>query len=146
MRLYRAGKASRIIISGGNVFSQKGLDSEAAYTAVLLEELGIPKSVITVEGISRNTRENAVETARLLRSQGLGPVLLVTNAFHMPRAVAVFRSAGVEVIPSPSSISAQLAQPEILDWIPTMSGLDTLKSVLHEKMGILVYRARGWID
>jgi uncharacterized SAM-binding protein YcdF (DUF218 family) len=70
----------------------------------------------------------------------------VTNAFHMPRAVAVFRSAGVEVIPSPSSISAQLAQPEILDWIPTMSGLGTLKSVLHEKMGILVYRARGWID
>ena len=146
MRLYRAGKASRIIISGGNVFSQKGLDSEAAYTAVLLEELGIPKSAITVEGISRNTRENAIETARLLRAQGLGPVLLVTNAFHMPRAVAVFRSAGVEVIPSPSSISAQLAQPEILDWIPTMGGLDTLKSVLHEKMGILAYRARGWID
>ncbi len=146
MRLYQAGKASQVIISGGNVFPQRGLESEAAYSGALLEELGIPKSVITVEGTSRNTRENAVAVARLLREKKLRSALLVTDALHMPRAVAVFQAVGVEVIPSPSSISASMEQPQILDWVPSMNGLGTLKSVLHEKIGILAYRARGWIE
>ncbi|MDP6030081.1 MAG: YdcF family protein [Arenicellales bacterium] len=146
LRLYRAGKAPRVIVSGGNIFPQEGLEPESAYIAALLQELGIPAAAITAEGSSRNTHENAVETARLLEAERVGSVLLVTNAFHMPRAVAVFRSAGVQVIPSPSSISAELTQPKILDWMPSLDGLGTLKSVLHEKIGILVYRVRGWID
>jgi uncharacterized SAM-binding protein YcdF (DUF218 family) len=146
LRLYRAGKAPLVIVSGGNVFSQQGLESEAEYTARLLEEFGVPREAIVLDRVSRNTRENALETARLVGKHGLGKVLLVTSAFHMPRAVASFQSVGIKVIPSPSSISAELARPRVLDWIPTMDGLDSLKSLVHEKLGILVYRARGWIN
>lgn len=145
-RLYRAGKAPLIIVSGGNVFPQEGFRPEAAYTAVLLQEWGIPKSAIIFEGISRNTRENAVETSRLLKNRQLNRVLLVTSAFHMPRALATFRGVGIDAVPSPSSISAELAEPMLLNWIPSLDGLATMQSVVHEKIGIFVYRMRGWID
>jgi uncharacterized SAM-binding protein YcdF (DUF218 family) len=146
MRLYQAGKAPLIIVSGGNVFPQEGLRSESAYTAELLEEWGIPRDTILIEENSRSTRENALETARLLRERKLDRALLVTSAFHMPRALATFRTAGINAIPSPSSISAKLAYPKILDWIPSLEGLGELKRVMNEKLGILVYRRRGWIE
>ena len=145
LRLYRAGKAPLIIVSGGNVFSQEGFRPEAAYTADLLEEWGIPESAIIFEGNSRNTRENALETSRLLKNRQLNRVLLVTSAFHMPRALATFHGVGIDAIPSPSSISAELAQPTLLNWIPSLNGLATMQSVMHEKIGIFVYRIRGWI-
>ena len=146
LRLYRAGKAPLIIVSGGNVFTQEGFRPEAAYTADLLQEWGIPQSSIIFEGNSRNTRENAVETARLLKNRQLNRVLLVTSAFHMPRALATFRGVGIDAIPSPSSISAELAQPTLLNWIPSLDGLGTMQSVVHENVGIFIYRMRGWID
>jgi len=146
MRLYHAGKAPFVIITGGNIFPQEGLQSEAEYTASLLEELGVPRDAIIIEGTSRNTRENSIEIARILTEQSLDHILLVTDAFHMPRALATFRTLGVNVTPSTASISAELQQPELLDWIPSLDGLNTLKSVIHENLGIVVYRARGWID
>ena len=146
LRLYRAGKAPLIIVSGGNVFPQEGFRPEAAYTADLLQEWGIPQSAIIFEGNSRNTRENAVETSRLLNNRQLNRVLLVTSAFHMPRAFATFRGVGIDAIPSPSSISAELAQPTLLNWIPSLDGLGTMQSVVHEKIGIFIYRMRGWMD
>ena len=146
LRLYQAGKAPLIIVSGGNVFPQEGLRPEAAYTADLLQEWGIPQSAIIFEGNSRNTRENALETSRLLKSRQLNRVLLVTSAFHMPRALAAFRAVGIDAIPSPSSISAELVRPTLLNWIPSLDGLGTMQSVMHEKIGIFVYRIRGWID
>ena len=146
MRLYHAGKAPLVVITGGNVFPQEGLRSEAEYTARLLEELGVPRDAIIIEGTSRNTRENSLETARVLAEKDVDHILLVTDAFYMPRALATFRKLGMNVTPSSSSISAELQQPELLDWIPSLDGLDKLRSVIHENLGILVYRARGWID
>ena len=144
LRLYRAGKAPLLIVSGGNVFPQEGLEPESEYTARLLNELGVPREAIVVDRISRNTHENALEIARLVNKHKLDEVLLVTSAFHMPRAVASFQSAGIQVIPSPSSISAELAHPKVLDWIPTIDSLGSLNSLVHEKLGLLVYRVRGW--
>jgi len=145
MRLYHAKKAPLIIISGGNVFPQEGFKSESEYTADLLKEFGIPFKAIIIEGQSRNTRENALETAQILRRNDISHILLVTDAFHMPRALATFQTAGIHATASPSSISAELEQPVFLDWIPSLEGMSTLRSIVHEKLGILVYRVRGWI-
>jgi len=146
LRLYRAGKAPLIIISGGNVFSQDSLKPEAAYTAELLQDWGIPPSVIIFEGNSRNTRENALETAKLLNNRGLKRILLVTTAFHMPRAIGAFRAVGIDAVPAPSSISAELQEPTILHWIPSLDGLGRVQRLMHEKIGIFVYRIRGWVS
>ena len=146
MRLFRAGKAPMVIVTGGNVFKQENLKGEAEYTAELLHELGIPRDAIIVESSSRTTRENAIETEKVIRRHKLESVLLVTSAFHMPRALATFHSIGIDAIPSPSSISAKLARPGIIEWIPKLDGLGKLKSLFHEKLGILVYRVRDSIN
>ena len=65
-RLYKAGKAPIIIISGGNVFPQKDVEPESYYVKEILVELGVPADSIIIEGESRNTRENAIETQKAL--------------------------------------------------------------------------------
>ncbi|MBL09717.1 MAG: hypothetical protein CL402_04215 [Acidiferrobacteraceae bacterium] len=144
-RLYKAKKAPIIIISGGNAFPQGDLASEASYIEDILVEWGIPKSAILFEGKSRNTRENAVETAKFLQQEKINTILLVTSSIHMPRAIATFRSAGIDAIPSSSSIDIRPMQPGILDWLPSLSGLGKIQAVMHENLGIFVYRIRGWI-
>jgi len=145
-RLYKAGKAPLIIISGGNAFPQLTLLSEASYISEILVEWGIPNEAIIVEGESRNTWENAKETQKIVQRLHLNRVLLVTSALHMPRALLTFRSAGVDVFPSASSISSPLVRPQILDWLPSLTGLGKIQAVMHENLGIVVYRLRGWIQ
>jgi uncharacterized SAM-binding protein YcdF (DUF218 family) len=67
----------------------------------------VPEAALLIEPASRNTFENAREAARLLRSRGLHSVLLVTDRAHLPRAVLLFRLAGLRVagwagVPPPS--------------------------------------------
>ncbi|MGE4659278.1 MAG: YdcF family protein, partial [Arenicellales bacterium] len=59
-RLFEAGKAPLIIVTGGNVFPQEGLDVEAAYSKTILVGWGVPDDVILTETKSRNTRQNAL--------------------------------------------------------------------------------------
>jgi uncharacterized SAM-binding protein YcdF (DUF218 family) len=146
-RLYKAGKAKLILISGGNVFPQTNVYGESYYSAALLSEWGIPNDVIVVEPNSRNTYENAVETKKLLESLQVDKILLVTSAFHMPRALATFRTVGIDAIPAPSSyLIVNVSKPAIFEWIPSLSNLGKMQRVIHEKLGILVYRNRGWIS
>lgn len=144
-RLFEAGKAPLIIVTGGNVFPQEGLDAEAAYSKTILVGWGVPDDVILTETKSRNTRQNALYSHQILAAQGVDRILLVTNAFHMPRADAVFRQAGFEVVPSPSSFSVtDYRRPKLLDWLPSLGNLGKAQAVMHEKLGLLVYRLRGW--
>ena len=144
-RLFEAGKAPLIIVTGGNVFPQEGFHAEATYTKAILASWGVPDDVILTEIKSRNTRQNALYSHRILSAQGVDRILLVTNAFHMPRADAVFRQAGFEVVPSPSSFSVtDYRRPKLLDWLPSLGNLGKAQAVMHEKLGLLVYRLRGW--
>ena len=146
-RLYKAGLAKKIIISGGNVFPQPGVKSESFYTARLLEEWGVPAEAVVIEEASRNTYENAIQTKKKLRLIDEDMVLLVTSAFHMPRALATFRTVGINAIPAPASYSiVTYTQPAILDWIPSISNLGKMQALIRENLGILVYRYRGWIS
>lgn len=146
-RLYQAGKAPVILISGGNVFPQEGLEPEAVYSRRLLEEFGVPPGAILLESDSRNTHENAVRTRKILGAIGIDQILLVTSGFHMKRAVLTFEKSGFDVIPSPSGISVvDYAQPQLLDWWPSLGNLKKAQILIHEKIGLMVYRIRGWTD
>jgi len=146
-RLFEADKAPLILLTGGNVFAQEGLQAEAVYGKAILADWGIPKDAIVIETKSRNTHQNAIYSLETLKGQGIDRILLVTNAFHMPRAAAVFRHVGFDVIPSSSSLSVtDYRQPKLLDWWPSLSNLGKAQAVLREKLGLVVYRFRGWID
>ena len=101
-RLFKAGRAPLVVLSGGTL-SELGMDwPEAPAMAGFLGDLGVPESAILLESESRTTHENAVFTERLLRERGIRRILLVTSALHMPRALATFRKLDLEVIPAPT--------------------------------------------
>lgn len=149
-RLYRAGKVGLIVVSGGNLFrdgdAARRSPPEAEHIRSLLVEWGVPPGAIMIEGESRTTYENAIETRRLLAERRLGPVYLVTSAAHMPRALGVFRRAGLDVVPFAADV--RIVPPlavELLDWVPSAEALQRSGEALKEWLGLAVYRWRGWL-
>jgi hypothetical protein len=133
-RLYQAGKARLIVISGGNVFPQRqNIKPEAYYTAGILNDWGIPDEAILIETLSRNTHENAVQTSRLLQQRGIFSILLITAAVHMPRAYLCFEQAGLKVSPSPSGYSAaSYDRPAIVALLPEAKNLQRTHQLIKE--------------
>jgi uncharacterized SAM-binding protein YcdF (DUF218 family) len=140
-RLYRAGKVRRILVTGGNVPWVSGGAPEAELTRAYLIEFGVPADAIAIAGQSRNTYENAREIAALWRSGSYKAALLVTSAAHMPRALAVFRKAGLPVQPSSTDVrSVRPPEATLLDWLPQSDALDQTTEVMREWIGLFVYR------
>ncbi|WP_179116352.1 YdcF family protein [Solemya velum gill symbiont] len=143
IRLYRAKKSPLIIISGrGGVISDKKLMMQ------LLNELDVPESSLILESSSRNTRENGLNTATILKKMDLSRVILVTSAFHMKRALAVFASVGIEAIPAPTTSEQKLRSSELplLDWLLSSRALEKSTFAIKEYIGLIAYRQLGWIE
>ena len=145
--LFRAGKATRVLVSGGNVFEQSaGVQAEGQYLRRFLGELGVPSEAILLENESRNTRENALETKRMLERNALKSVLLVTSAAHMPRALGSFRAAGIQATPAPTDYRVdERNEPAVLGFLPSTEALDITTDALREYLGHAVYVVRGWM-
>ncbi len=144
-RLYALGKAPVILISGGHAAGGT-MDAESVHAAALLGDWGIPASAVLTETESINTYENAVYSKLMLKQHGLKRVLLVTSAMHMPRALATFRSAGVEATPAATDFEASgPGQSGLLAWTANPQALDATTRALKEYVAWLVYRQRGWI-
>jgi uncharacterized SAM-binding protein YcdF (DUF218 family) len=147
MRLFKAGKAEKILVVGGNL-PWLGVEvAEAEVIRSLLEEWGVPADAIHTSGESRNTYENAVEAKQVLGELGLSRVLLVTSALHMPRALSVFKTAGIDVTPSPTDfIAVDRGGYHIMAFVPDVAALSLTTSLAREWMGIAYYRWHGWLD
>ena len=140
-RLYRAGKAPKIVVSGGNANPASGRLSEAEYAAQLLLELGVPATAVVLETNSSNTAENAAFTADLLSEPQKLNLLLVTSAFHMPRAMLAFSSEGFQVIAAPTDF--YIPQEKTGLWnrlVPSSTGLALFSNAFHEWVSLQVYR------
>lgn len=141
--LFHAGKAPLIVVSGGQVFPNPGLQTEAEYHLQLLMRMGVPQNAIVLESASSNTADNAVLTAQTLKERDIDSVLLVTSAMHMPRASFLFRETGLMVIPATCDVRiSTVKEPAILGLLPSAHAFSTTESALREWMGILIYRAR----
>jgi len=142
-RLYRAGKAPLVVVSGGSQARTGASRSEADDVTDLLVEWGVPREAILAEGRSLDTHGNAAETTALLADRGIRRVLLVTSALHMERAVETFERRGLEVIPSPTDYEVvDAGEATLIDWIPSARALDHTRRALHEVLGRLWYRFR----
>lgn len=142
-RLYKAGKAPVLILSGGHVFDQEGVKGESNHAAELLMEWGVPESAIVIEDKSRNTLQNAQFTREILVNEGWENVILVTSAAHMPRSVDAFNRAGVEVFPAATDyVVVEAYRPEILSWIPNVDAMRGTTLALKEYIGALWYKLR----
>lgn len=144
IRLFRAGKAKTIIVTGGPYrVATDTYRSEAQDMCEVLVGLGVPRDSIVMEPNSRNTYENAVFTADLLRERSAKRVLLVTSALHLPRATALFQKQGVDVIPIPSSFLRGPGAGPIFDLKPDVGNLHDSESAIKEYVGRIVYWLLG---
>jgi len=103
--------------------------------------LGVPKSKMIIENGSTNTRENAIETKKLLK--GERKWLLVSSASHLKRAYSTFVSAGIKVDPIPVDYLFS-ERPPIWSFAP-LSTVSGWQGVLHEYVGGIYYSLKGWI-
>ena len=109
----------------------------------MLQEWDVPKDAILIEGGSENTRQNATMSYEKLAPRGIRKILLVTSAMHMPRASAVFRKAGFEVIPAPADFRTGW-QRDVLGLLPNGESLGHSQQAVHEWLGLWIYHLRGW--
>lgn len=140
LALYKAGKAPLILVTGG---ATPGARSEAEIMFDLLTLMGVPPRAILQEGNSRNTHQNAVNSAAMLQQLGIDKVLLVTSAFHMRRSEALFKAQGLEVIPAPTDYQRLVGPVTMPGWLPSVSDLWQSTYALHEIIGYWVYRYQG---
>ena len=123
-----------LLVTGGR--PKDATRTEAAVMAEILEREFTVK-VRWQEGESRNTAENASKSAAILRDAGVRRIVLVTQAFHMPRAVRLFRAAGLEVVPAPTQFKTAANSPlGPLDLLPQSNALRNSYFALHEWLGI----------
>ena len=145
--LWRAGKAKLLLISGGDLPWATASRPEAEIAGEALQTLGVPADAILVEGKSRNTRENAVNTAALWREKGFNSGLLVTSAIHMPRAIATFRAVGLELMPWPADSRADYSPGySLFDFLPDAHALALTTLSAKEWLGLEVYQLLSWTD
>ena len=146
-RLIEAAKLARLfphlplIYCGGG--QSDGMISEAAIARKFFREAGIDLNRIRFDTVSYNTYGNAQEAKKIITPSETGKWLLVTSAFHMPRAVGAFRSAQINIQPYPVDYRTDL----IIDFLHkpnTGEGLYELDYAVHEWVGLLGYYLRGY--
>lgn len=144
--LARRYPKARIVYTGGSNALMFDQIPEAPFAVRELEALGVAHDRITAEEQSRNTIENAV-FSRLIAQPKPGEVwLLVTSAYHMPRAIAAFRAAGfpVEAYPVDWRTRGPIDAARLFGSLS--EGLERTDTAAHEWIGLLAYRLAGKTD
>lgn len=137
-RAWLAGRAPVVILSGGGAPGR----TEARQMARAMQVLGVPRSALLLEERSRDTRQNALNTAELARRHGFRRVLLVTSALHMPRALRWFDGTGVEVVPVPVPETVR-REAWHERWLPSRSALWRSGRALKEYAALATVRWQG---
>ena len=144
---YYNGRIKRIIFTSGSGSVEFPQHKEALYVRKYLKSINFPDSALIIEYNSKNTYENAVFTKKIMDSLKLeGKYLLVTSAYHMPRSMAVFKKAGykdlVPYLTNRVSGKRRFTLDHLL--IPTPDAIFTLEFLIHEWVGFLVYKMKGY--
>jgi uncharacterized SAM-binding protein YcdF (DUF218 family) len=152
--LYKQGKAQHILVSGGLLDWTIKSSTPAEDMSTLLQEMGVPQQAIWLQPNSRNTYEDALYCTQILHEKGIQRALLVTSAWHMPRAVKLFEAQGLEVIPLPTDYNVTQADWQnlwrgdprawILAALPSVDHMALTTKMLKEYIGIFTYDIRGW--
>ncbi len=133
------------VISSGGSPKETGVSEAELARRVLQQEFGA--KVLAVEERSRTTWDNAFMTGELLKREGIERVLLVTHAWHMPRALEIFWQAGVDAVPAPTAYAHTQRRGKLSeDLLPSAVALNDSTQALHEYLGLLWYRLRGFIQ
>jgi uncharacterized SAM-binding protein YcdF (DUF218 family) len=141
-RVFRLIAPAWLISSGGKPLPTDIGEPSSTTMRDELVALGVPRDRILLETRSRNTHDEAVLIAPMLKSLAIDRVVLVTSETHMRRSVGAFRAAGVDAIPA---VARGWDPPSRWgEWLPNWEGLEDSRVVAHEVGGIAYYWLRGW--
>jgi uncharacterized SAM-binding protein YcdF (DUF218 family) len=143
LRLARRYSRARIVFSGGSGNLFLGSVSEAPIAAELLDEFGVERDRVVLEEASRTTAENATRLRAMLAPKPGEHWLLVTSAFHMPRAIGAFRKAGFDVEAYPVDWRTRGWVDARVPFDRLSSGLARTDVALHEWGGLVIYWLTG---
>jgi uncharacterized SAM-binding protein YcdF (DUF218 family) len=138
VKLYRSLRVP-IVITGGAGDPARPQLSDADPMARMAMDLGVPKKDLVVDNASFNT----LASARNMKAAFAGKrMVLVTSAYHLRRAEAMFRKQGLEVIPQPSGFLGGQQVGSFHAAVPRMEFLNTSSSALSERLSLAWYRFR----
>lgn len=133
-----------LYVSGGK------LPTEAQPLAELIAEVLRADYGITVAGMESNSQttwENAEYTAQLLQPAGITHILLVSDAWHLPRATEAFANTGLTVTPAPTGFVHHPGWQQELtyrNWLPSARAFQLSYYAIHEHLGRVWYQIRSW--
>jgi uncharacterized SAM-binding protein YcdF (DUF218 family) len=143
--LVKQGKGATLLLAGGSgsLFHQD--ISEAVLLRDFVIEFGLQPQQILLDTTSRNTYENAVNAAKIVRAHHYQHVLLVTSAAHMRRSLAAFHKQGISPDPYPVDIRTGEREITPFSFIPSADSLAGATEVIREVFGLVAYRLQGYI-
>jgi uncharacterized SAM-binding protein YcdF (DUF218 family) len=145
-RLAKRHPEARLVFSGGSGDPLRQDLKEAHAVGPLLDLMGVPGDRVVFEADSRNTHENAILAKELVKPGPDETWILVTSAFHMPRAVGCFRRAGWRILPYPTDFNTAGEGGGLSLRFNVTGGFGRLSAFLHEAIGLLFYRLTGRTD
>ncbi len=147
LELFQQGKVKRLLLSGAGGTWMHMQAKPTLQVASLVEQLGIPDSLLLVEAKSRNTYENIAYSKQMIDS--LFPeasVLLITSSYHMRRARAICRKQGLSCDVFPTDIRREKMQWwRLSSWLlPNSRAMSIWEYLIKEWVGLVVYKLRGY--
>ncbi|MBV9218265.1 MAG: YdcF family protein [Methylobacteriaceae bacterium] len=136
-KLVYSGQSNALLGPGG---------SESEDARRLWVSLGIAPERVALENRSRNTYENAQFTRELLRPEPGQRFILVTSAYHMPRAVGLFRKAEFDVVPYPVDYRSAGTLIDLVPMREASQGMRAFDVAVREWIGLVAYHLTGRID
>lgn len=136
VRLYKTGVIDHLLISGGNSRDNNKNFREGEWAKQQMLQFGVPDSLIEVEDHSSGTRENALNSKKILDSvKARGPYILISSAFHIPRAAKQYSAAGLEVIAYPCNYTEGRGGFQYAELIPSFNTLLAWPRYVKESIG-----------
>jgi len=152
--LYQAGKAPMLVFTGGWSPGQPNAKPEGEVLISYAKTLGVPPKALRTTGLVVNTAEEAQAVTTLLGRQVIDghelaqstKVLLVTSAYHMPRAQRLFERAGLTVIAYPVDFQVQASRNlSVMDFVPRAGAFKATEMAWRETIGRVYYGFKGFL-
>ena len=141
--LYRAGKAKNIYFTYGSVPWTSTLQPEGVILADMAKALGVPEQHVHLSPDAHNTEQEALALRKMIQPENAS-ILLVTSAFHMPRARMLFEKAGFRsIIPYPVDFRVRQRSMTLMDFLPDARALLNTERAIREAIGIVFYRVKS---
>ncbi len=142
--IFGAARPARLLLSGGDGHRPWAGIAEAEQLRTQLIDWGIAPDRLVTEARSRNTHENAVFSATIIRQHGWKRILLVTSAFHMQRALGCFAKEGILADAAPADFHGARIALSGDFFLPRGTALAESSAAWRELVGRIVYRLVGY--